>query len=461
VAILASDARTLRHDPDVLIVGSGPLGIAAARHLAEGGLRVTVVEAGSAITEPPGSHFRNQARFWQDPDSFFASIDRYFAPIAGDLPGAADSSLVGGQGILWTNNCPRAAAFERWDAMTAEQWEQAYAAAEDVLQVMPDPTAASRTGCAIRDRLQGVLAAEGRAIQGLPLSGRVLPKGEIYFNGPWDILEAAAPAARKRIAVRPGVRVTRLRYRDGRVKGIDLVGPNDGDGLEAPMVLLAGGAVGTARLLQRSGIRPSALGRGISFHALLFGQIVLDAGMCPPAGENDVAPRHWIPPTRAAPWHVQVLRDTCPLTPAEVVDNPHRLLEFQAFLPVEFREENALVMDESERAAFRFAFSERDRERMRAMEADVRRLAEYLGPWRRGCEPTWLPHGTGHLVGTCRMDRGKWPGVTDRLGKVHGFENLYLSTVGMFPAPVAVNPTLTALALALNTCEAIAANAGA
>lgn len=448
----------MRQDPDVLIVGSGPLGIAAARRLAEGGLKIAVVESGSAITEPGGSHFRNQARFRQDPDSFFAAIDRYFAPVAGDLPGAADSSLLGGQGILWTNNCPRAAAFERWDAMTTDQWEQAYAAAEDILQVIPNPAAPSRTGSAIRDRLQSVLTVDERAILGLPLSGRVLPEGTIHFNGPWDILEATAPAARERIAVQPGIRVTRLRCQDGRVNGIELASPTQHVGLEAPIVLLAGGAIGTARLLHRSGIRPSALGRGISFHALLFGQIVLDAGTCPPAGENDLAPRLWIPPTAAAPWHMQVLRDTCPLPATETVDNPHRLLDFQAFLPVEFREENALLIDEGERAAFRFAFSERDQERMRAMEADMRRLADHLGPWRRGCEPTWLPHGNGHLVGTCRMDRRGWPGVTDRCGKVHGFDNLYLSTVGTIPAPVAVNPTLTGLALALNTCDAIAAN---
>jgi choline dehydrogenase-like flavoprotein len=446
-----------RHD--ILIVGSGPVGIAAACRLAESGLRVMVVEAGSAIIDPPGSHFRNQARFRQDPDCYFAAIEPYFAPVAGDLPGAADSSLVGGQGVIWTNNCPRAAAFERWDAMTPQQWEQRYAAAEQVLRVVPDPTAASRTGRAVQGRLHDVLAAKRRTIQGLTLCGRVLPDGEIHFNGPWEVLEAAAPDARQRIALRFGLRATRLRHRAGRVTGVDLAGADGAiEHIEAPVVLVAGGAIGSARLLHRSGIRPDALGRGISFHAVLFGQLVLAADMCPAAGAPDVAPRLWVPPTEACPWHIQVLRDTCPLPPAETVDNPHRLLEFQAFLPMEFRDENAFVM-KGKGEAFRFTFSERDRERMQAMEADVRRLAAYLGPWRRGCEPAWLPHGIGHLVGTCRMDREGWQGVADRLGKVHGFADLHLAGVGLIPAPVAVNPTLTAVALALSTCEAIAAAA--
>ncbi len=446
---------------DVLIVGSGPVGIAAARRLAEHGLRVTVVEAGSAITEPPGSHFRNQARFEQDPDSFFAAIDRYFVPVAGDLPGAASSELVGGQGVLWTNNCPRAAAFERWDAMAPDQWDQAYTAAEELLQVTPDPSSASRTGAAIKDRLRGGLAAEGRAVQALPLCGRLLPEGEVHFDGPWDMLDAAPAATRERITLRVGQRVARLCHQGGRVTGAELAGSgSDREQIEAPCVLVAGGAIGPARLLHRSAIRPDALGRGFSFHVVLFGQVVLDSAMCPGAREGEIAPRLWIPPTPSAPWHVQVLRDTCPLTSAEAVGNPHRLLEFQAFLPVEFRDRNALVMEEDS-AAFRFAFSEQDRERMHAMEAGVRRLAGHLGPWRSGCEPTWLPHGTGHLVGTCRMDRADWPGVADRQGKVHGFDNLYLAGVGLIPTPVAVNPTLTAVALALGSCEAIAAEARA
>jgi choline dehydrogenase-like flavoprotein len=74
--------------PEVLVVGSGPVGIAAARCLAEHGLRVTVLEAGLAITDPPGSHLRNQARFQQDPDAFFGAVERHLVPVAaaGDPP---------------------------------------------------------------------------------------------------------------------------------------------------------------------------------------------------------------------------------------------------------------------------------------------------------------------------------------------------------------------------------------
>lgn len=458
----------------VVIVGSGPLGIAVARRLAGAGFDVTVLEAGPAITDPPGAHFRNQPRFARDPDAYFPAIERYLRPLAPSdtpsdtesesaLPGAADSAVVGGQGVLWTNNCPRMADFERWDAMSPPDWERCYLAAEDLLQVVADPSAGSRTGAAVEAHLEGPLAAEGRVIRGLPLAGRLISGGRLHFVAPRDLLDAAAPDVRARIALRTGVTAERLLFEGARVSGVEVRGPDGRATLAAERVVVAGGAVATPALLHRSGIRPAALGRGLSFHACLFGQVVLVAEDCPGADERDLAPRLWIPPSEAAPWHIQVLRDTCPLPPDEPVENPHRLFEFQAFLPVEFRPENALVFDDAGRAGARFAFSARDRAGMAAMAADVERLAAKLGPWRGGRAPTWLPHGAAHLVGTCAMDLGAGvgvtdrPGVTDRVGAVHGVENLHLATVGLIPRPVAENPTLTALALALRTCEAIAA----
>ncbi|MBY8978039.1 FAD-dependent oxidoreductase [Rhodobacteraceae bacterium NNCM2] len=444
---------------DVLIVGSGPLGIAAARRLAAGGARVTVIDAGPAITTPAGAHFRNQPKFQRDPDSYFAGIEQFFEPVSGDLPGAAESFLTGGQGILWTNNCPRASVFERWDAMAPVEWEDTYAEAERLLGVTPDAAARSLTGTAIRRRLAETLNAERRSVTDLPFSGHLRTDGTIHFNGPAEILDAAVPEVKARITLLPNTRATRLRHDGHQVEGVEVASPTGTRHLTAGTILVAAGAIGTARLLHMSGIRPPALGHGISFHALLFGQIVLDPGLCPAQGEADIAPRLWVKPVEAAPWHLQVLRDTCPLPPEEAVDNPHRLVEFQAFLPMEFRNENTLNFNRSGNASLRFSFSSRDREMMEKMAADIHRLARSLGPWRRGCEPAWVPHGNAHLVGTCPMDHCGTTGVVDRRGKVHGFDNLFLATVGTIPAPVAVNPTLTALAVTLNTCAEIAARA--
>lgn len=448
-----------KQNREVLVVGSGPVGIGVARRLAERGLRVTVLEAGSAITEPPGSHIRNQWRFQQDPDGYFAAIERYL-PLVTDpaktspLPGVNASSLVGGQGILWTNNCPRAAEFERWEVMTPGEWEQKYAEAEGILQVLPTPSANSRRSQRVRKRLQEALGDQRRTVSDLPFSGKIFPSGQIHYNGPADILAAATEEVRQRIAIHAGVRVTRLSITGSRVTGLEVETANhDRALLEASTIFLAGGAIGTPRLLHRSGIRPAALGRGISFHVLFFGQVVLKADLCPATNETDPAPRLYIPPTVDTPWQIMVLRDTCPLPASEKVENPHHVIEFQAFLPVEFRDENAFVIHDETNDEFRFGFSRVDHDRMRAMESDVQWLARQLGRWRRGCEGTWIPHGNAHLVGTCRMDRPGWEGVADTVGRVHGFDYLYLASVGLFPAPLAENPTLSAVALALKSCD--------
>ncbi len=88
--------------------------------------------------------------------------------------------------------------------MTPDEWERRYAQAEDMLRVVPSPTTNSRTGHKIRERLQGVLADEGRSLCDLPFSGRILSSGDFYYNGPWDFLQAATPDVRNRITIHSG-----------------------------------------------------------------------------------------------------------------------------------------------------------------------------------------------------------------------------------------------------------------
>ncbi len=66
------------------------------------------------------------------------------------------------------------------------------------------------------------------------------------------------------------------------------------------------------------------------------------------------------------------------------------------------------------------------------------------------------PIGGFHHMGTTRMSDDPKQGVTDREGRVHGIENLYIAGSSLFPTGGWANPTLTILALALRTAERIA-----
>ena len=67
-----------------------------------------------------------------------------------------------------------------------------------------------------------------------------------------------------------------------------------------------------------------------------------------------------------------------------------------------------------------------------------------------------LAGGGGHLMGTTRMGNDPSRSVTDAIGRVHGFSNLYVAGSSLFPATSAANPTLTVVALALRLAEHLA-----
>lgn len=434
----------------IVVVGSGPIGAVAARRFADAGEQVTLLEAGRPISDPPASHVRNQSRFQHDPDSYFSGIADYFsyfddaAPPAG-LPGASTTTAVGGQGVLWTNNCPRPAPFELWPAMPHDEWDRCLGDAETYLDVHADTFDASVRQRCIVERLRAPLADDDRDIVGQPMAGRLVDATTIHYAASSDVLAGTG------VSIRAGD-VSRIVVDGHRTSGVELTG---GEHIDAQVVVVAAGAFHTPLLLRRSGLGSPALGRYLTYHPVLFSQLILDENLCRPDG-YDIPPRLQIPPTAAAPWNTMILRDTCPVPaqPPDVDVAANRLVEFQTFCPVDNHPQNSMTIADDGGVRFDVSLRADDRARMDAVVADQHRLAAQLGRFRAGLEPQWMDLGFAHVMGTCRMgavDDGT--SVTDGFGQVWGTRGVYLATVGVIPTALAVNPTLTAAALAIRSVD--------
>jgi choline dehydrogenase-like flavoprotein len=456
-----------RQMTDVVVIGSGPVGASAARRLAERGCRTALLDAGRPVPLPDlptaraGEHLRNRPAAQRAPETFIAeAMSRcafYDSAAAREgLPGACETVAFGGQSLVWTNNCPRTqSGFDRWPALNDATWERRYAEAEAMLDVGIDRLGPSerqrRVAARVATHLAGTAPA-GRRVTPLPLAGRADGRGGICFTATADIL-AGSGTDGERVRVHCGARATALEHAHGRVAAVRIATEQGEERLPADAVVVAAGVFGTPRLLFASGIAPAALGRWLHYHPLLLGQLVLDDALVPPPGTLDVPPRLYIPPTRAAPWHAMILRDVGAGIPREAIAE-RVLLELQFFAPIEPRPEHRMTLD-GPRPRFTVHLSPADETTLAAMRADLMAIGAVLGRWRGGCEPDWNPWGLSHPMGTTRMGDDPATSVVDRHGRVHGFDNLYVVGASVIPVPIAVNPTLTAVALALEAADSL------
>ena len=93
------------------------------------------------------------------------------------------------------------------------------------------------------------------------------------------------------------------------------------------------------------------------------------------------------------------------------------------------------------------------------IEHGIARASEVLATaGARRILPQPLVGGAGfHLLGTARMGEDAATSVTDRWGRLHDVENLFVADGSVFVTAGALNPTSTIQALALRTAERIAA----
>lgn len=474
-----------REEVDVVVVGSGPGGAAAARELARTGARVLVLEEGPATSRFRPNHAHTARYHMQEGGQMIAQG-------SGLMPIAAGRGLGGG--TLINSGLSFRAPDEILDGWAALLEDEGYAAAAfgPVYDELSDRLGVRAASDEIAGRNNRLIVQGARA---LGLEAGLAPRntpgcmgcGMCNFGCPVGgkasmnltlLPDAVAAGAR----VQAEVRVDAVLVEGGRAVGVEgrALDPDTGEQVgrlvvRADKVVLAAGAVGTPRLLWSQGLGRALgpVGDGLHVHP---GNAVL--------GEHDEEIRLWQGATQGAFFTDPALPGVLPhafTAPPEVtllalgLVGP-RLQEGIELLP---RLSGAVVMvsDKGEgrvratgegRAALRYHFDEADLERTRQGMVRTAEVLLTAGARRvRG-----LVHGTGwvestaelrqalararvedftlyaaHPMSTCRMGRHPARSVVGPDGQAHKLPGLYISDASVFPTSLGVNPQLTVMAM--------------
>jgi pyranose oxidase len=489
---------------DVLIVGSGPVGTAVARELADRapGLRVVVLEAGRPLGDTAGGHVKNIADV-EERDRLLAELATGPGPLPGgtaarpgtvlvgapSMPNAAMSTNVGGMGAHWTAACPRPVDDEVPDCIDAAVLGDALTRAEELLAVTTHAfDRAPLTGAV--QRVLGELfdRPNRRPVGAMPVAVTVAEDGALHWTGPAII--AGDLWQRPNVELRTGTRARRILVDGERATGVEVVDVATGERstIEARAVVVAADAFRTPQLLWASGLRPQALGRYLTEHPQIMAASVLDERYVPEDAAVDVALPvtaaaapgggaivpvsgvSWVPYAADRPFHGQVMQmdaSPVPLDPGVTV-RPGQVVGLGWFCKKELSPDNRVWFDDDETdehglPAIRidYALSPRDEESIAAAKAEIAEAAQALG--RPLGEPFVMPPGSSlHYLGTTRMgtaDDGT--SVCDPTGRVWGTANLFVGGNNVIPTATAGNPTLTAVALGVVTARTLVASLAA
>jgi len=248
---------------DVLIVGAGSAGSVLAERLsADPNCHVTVLEAGPGLDDPEVRDLTVDATVL--PIGPGSPVARSFSTTLTDHPTRiADivrGACVGGSGAINGGYFCRALPrdFDSLPGWSATEAAEHYDAVEQRIGV----TVAAEFSTGTAEFLACAHNAGYRWLPGLATDGTGLAAVPLNItggarNGPGTAFLAPA-LSRPNITLLTGVTVTRIRMKEGRVRGVDAVGAQGTVVLEADRVVLCAGAIATAHLLMLSGLGPAA-----------------------------------------------------------------------------------------------------------------------------------------------------------------------------------------------------------
>ncbi|MGY1735773.1 GMC oxidoreductase [Geodermatophilus sp. SYSU D00684] len=506
--------RTFPERLDVAVVGSGPCGAAYARILSERcpDATIAVFEVGPLLADPPGVHVKNiadpaeRARAQRrsegpaplgadtPPDTMegyatpeprlvrpgtFLLASGYRQPGEDGLPGAAMSSNVGGMGAHWTGACPRPGGRERIGFLP--DLDELLTEGERLLSVDAHAFDDAPFAGEVRKRLGTALddaRAEARRVAPMPLAVVRHEDGRVTWSGS-DVVFGDATRANPNATLVPEALVTEVVVVDGRARGVRVRDLQDGaeHTVDARFVVVAADSLRTPQLLWASGVRPRALGRWLNDQPQsVYAVRLRDVS---PGPEAEVDPRDeprivaqsgvsWVPYTDEDPFHGQVMQlDASPVPLAgDDAPEPGTIVGLGWFCAKDLQESDRVEFSDTETDPYgmpamriHYRLTEADHASIAASREAVLRAAAALGDPLDDRPPLTFPPGASlHYQGTVRMgETDDGTSVCSPTSQVWDVDGLYVAGNGVIPTPIACNPTLTAVALAVGGARDIAA----
>jgi choline dehydrogenase-like flavoprotein len=454
---------------DVCIVGTGPAGCTLARQLSDAGLRVLLLESGSALSDSAG--MQGSAKL----DSYSVSgLIEY--PLQGSRMRA-----LGGTSNVWTGRCPRLLPSDfvnnplapkgRWPVTYAEM-QPYYRAAEQTLSVIGDELTASHAprqknlpGPSLHSvgELRNLLLPLDITVDYPPVSHQ---RRWFDNDGPMRFALDVLPSLSRENNVDLITKATATEIvtdNNGSVSGIrmqSIDGTNKS--AKAKVFIVAGGAVESIRLLMLS--KSQVFPDGIGNHANHLGRYFMEhpfksysadiPGLqpisrwllgrtyqyCQPLKEQGlggVLLGFYMSPKESGRFRIALGIEMAPDKSNQVSLNTNK--------------SDALA---NPSANLHLNFSEQDQRLWRAGEEIVFDIFKRLGSdeIRKRDSLHWSHH---HMGGT-RMSELAGDGVVDKNLRVHGTDNLYVLSSSVFVTSGVANPTLTITALAHRLARHIA-----
>lgn len=459
-----SQPANARMTADVVIVGSGAGSAAVAGSLRRAGADVIMVEAGRALTGRMGQHLRNT----QDDDAFNQQAFGLLTPHAGGsrpvqgLPGARGIHAVGGMLTAWSHQVPRPSAAEVDGPIPPDKLSSYLARAEKLFWANDslDGDGSGRQQW-IQQRLKQELALDTRRVV---VAARRTDDGKTEYAGADALLGTDDDPGT--LTILTGHVARRIEHIDGR--GVAVVATSTGGEsvtISAGRIVVGGGALGTPQLLHASGLRHPALGRYLTDHLNVVSTVWLKPEALteiPAATDAPIAV--FAPVTEERPFHTAIL-DLPSIAHQGFLEGAEETLvtSIGIFVGTEPEWENRLVFDDHQvdemglpRVRAEVELTKADHDRAQQAVLEHYRIGNAIGePWR-SMNVALRPLGASlHLMGTHRIGKDDRTSVADTFGRLHGSENIYVVGNGSIPTRNSCNPTLTTVALALRTADAI------